>query len=103
MVGLQPWRRDFDGLYHPLVFDFEMSFTNQTFANGVGHVMNRWWWTSIVLAFVYVALIFGGQAWMKGRERFELRRPLILWNVFLALFSIYGMIRCVPKCCIQFE
>jgi len=34
---------------------------------------------------------------MEKRERIELRFPLILWNVALALFSIFGMIRCVPE------
>ncbi|CAF1665369.1 unnamed protein product [Adineta ricciae] len=96
-LRVKPWIQDIDGLYHPLVFDFERSFGNKTFANSIGDWMNQWWSSSIVLAIVYIALVFYGQEWMKTRERFELRRPLILWNAFLALFSAFGMIRCVPE------
>ncbi|UJR22918.1 hypothetical protein I4U23_025946 [Adineta vaga] len=96
-LRLRPWVKDIDGLYHPMVFDFEQSFADKSFANSIGAWMNRWWWLSIVIAIVYIGLTFYGQMWMKTRERFELRRSLILWNIFLALFSIFGMIRCVPE------
>ena len=96
-LRVKPWIQDIDGLYHPLVFDFERLFGNKTLANSIGDWMNQWWSSSIVLAIIYIVLVFYGQEWMKTRERFELRRPLILWNAFLALFSAFGMIRCVPE------
>ena len=34
---------------------------------------------------------------MEKRERYELRLPLVLWNRSLALFSIFGIIRCVSE------
>ena len=34
---------------------------------------------------------------MKDREPFNLRKPLVLWNVGLAVFSIVGMFGVVPN------
>ncbi|KAK9304977.1 hypothetical protein QLX08_003833 [Tetragonisca angustula] len=42
---------------------------------------------------MYIALTFAGKRYMSNRLRFELRGMLILWNAFLALFSIFGFIR----------
>jgi elongation of very long chain fatty acids protein 6 len=33
---------------------------------------------------------------MKNREPFDLRIPLAAWNLFLSLFSFYGVVRVVP-------
>lgn len=35
---------------------------------------------------LYVALVFGGQHYMKTRPKLNLRRPLILWSLSLAIF-----------------
>lgn len=51
------------------------------------------WQLSIYLSIVYVILLYIGQKYMESRERFDLRTPLILWNVFLAVFSFFGTIR----------
>ena len=48
------------------------------------------WRLSFLLSAVYVIVIFGGQAWMKARPRFELRAYLAAWSGILALFSISG-------------
>jgi elongation of very long chain fatty acids protein 6 len=37
--------------------------------------------------------IFGGSHWMKNRKPFDLKRPLLLWNMLLAVFSITGAFR----------
>ena len=34
---------------------------------------------------------------MANREPYNLKRPLFLWNVFLAVFSILGTITAVPS------
>lgn len=52
------------------------------------------WTLSIKLAILYVILVFGGQRIMRDRERFTLQKPLILWNILLAAFSIFGTVRC---------
>ena len=91
------WVRDPHGLWHPFVFEFEKKFFDRTYAENIYQWMNQWWWLSIVYSIIYVIFIYYGRSLMENRERFELRYPLILWNVSLAIFSIFGMIRCVPE------
>ena len=65
-------------------------------------------WASIV----YLLLIFGGQSLMANRsvhlqlilfhellfrEPFQLRGPLTVWNMLLAVFSIMGAARTLPE------
>lgn len=54
-----------------------------------------YWWASIVIAAAYIALIFGGQRTMKNRKPMDLKGPLAIWNLFLALFSLIGTVRLV--------
>jgi len=49
-----------------------------------------------VICAAYIAFCFGGQHIMKSRQRFDLRYPLAYWNLFLSVFSFFGMIRTVP-------
>ena len=46
------------------------------------------WYTAI-----YIVVIFSIRHIMEKRQRFELRTPLTLWSLFLAIFSIGGAIR----------
>lgn len=46
---------------------------------------------------VYLIIIFTGQLLMKSRPAFKLRRSLFAWNLFLAIFSTWGMVRSVPE------
>jgi len=96
-LRLKSWIRDPNGLSHPLVFDFELKFFDKTYAHNIYEWMNKWWWLSIVYSIIYVILIYYGRSLMESRDRFEARLPLILWNLGLALFSILGMIRCLPE------
>lgn len=92
-----PWIRDPNGLHHPFVFEFELKFFDRTYAHNIYAWMNQWWWLSIVYSIIYVMLIYYGRSLMESRERFQLRVPLILWNLGLAIFSIFGMVRCLPE------
>lgn len=96
-LRITPWVLDPNGLSHPLVFEFEQRFFDKTYARNIYDWMNQWWWLSIVYSAIYVVMIYYGRSLMESRERFELRIPLILWNVGLALFSLFGMLRCVPE------
>ncbi|CAF4712331.1 unnamed protein product, partial [Rotaria magnacalcarata] len=96
-LQVTPWVLDPIGIHHPFVFDFEKKFFDKTYAHNIYNWMNKWWWLSIVYSIIYVGFIYYGRSLMEKRERFELRLPLILWNVALASFSIFGMIRCVPE------
>lgn len=35
---------------------------------------------------LYAALVFGGQHFMRERPKLNLRRPLVLWSLSLAIF-----------------
>ena len=96
-LQVTPSVRDPIGLVHPFVLEFEKKFFDKTYARNIYTWMNQWWWLSIVYSLIYIILIYSGRSLMKDRECFELRVPLILWNLGLAIFSIFGMIRCVPE------
>lgn len=52
---------------------------------------------SIWFSAIYVLLIFGGQRLMMKRPPFNLRVPLIIWNISLTTFSIVGAVRTMPE------
>jgi len=55
------------------------------------------WIYCVYLTVIYVALIYSGRIWMKNRQPYKLKQPLILWNVSLAAFSIVGFWRSLPE------
>ncbi|RWS19565.1 elongation of very long chain fatty acids protein 6-like protein [Leptotrombidium deliense] len=55
------------------------------------------WHLSLYFSVVYLILVFSGKEYMKKREAFKLRKLLVLWNVFLAVFSIFGAFRTLPE------
>ncbi|TMS04522.1 Elongation of very long chain fatty acids protein 6 [Larimichthys crocea] len=77
-------------LHLPLAeFGFERRFDER----GAIAWMQENWCTSFVFSALYAALVFGGQRFMKPRPKLNLRRPLILWSLSLAVFSIIGAVR----------
>ncbi|GFT38557.1 putative fatty acid elongation protein 3 [Nephila pilipes] len=46
---------------------------------------------------LYLITIFGLRAYMQSRTPFDLRKPLIVWNICLAAFSIIGTSRMLPE------
>ena len=42
--------------------------------------------TSFVFSALYAMLVFGGQRYMKLRPKMNLRLPLVLWSLSLAIF-----------------
>ena len=59
--------------------------------------LGRNWHHCMWVSCVYIVMAFVGQWIMEGRERFELRKPLALWNISLAIFSTVGCIRLLPE------
>ena len=61
----------------------------------------RWtdsnWSIPILSSILYLFLVYFGKQWMKNREAFNLKRPLMLWNLATAVFSILGASVCVPS------
>ncbi|KAK2866728.1 hypothetical protein Q7C36_002784 [Tachysurus vachellii] len=70
-------------------FDFERHFDEK--------VAFKWfeenWTTSFVLCAVYATVIFLGRYLMRDRQKLDLRVPLVLWSLSLAVFSIIGSVR----------
>jgi len=52
--------------------------------------MEENWTYSFYYVGAYLLFIFLGQQYMANRPRFELTKPLIVWNLALAAFSIFG-------------
>lgn len=57
----------------------------------------QYWTVSVYASVLYLILVFWGRRWMEGRKPYDLRRPLLLWNVGLAAFSIVGTVCVVPS------
>lgn len=55
--------------------------------------MEENWTISFYYVGAYLLFIFLGQQYMQNRPRFELKKPLIVWNLALAAFSIFGAFR----------
>ena len=53
-------------------------------------------YTSIPVSVVYLILTFVGRRLMSSRPAFNLRRPLVMWNAGLAVFSILGFLTVSP-------
>jgi elongation of very long chain fatty acids protein 6 len=51
---------------------------------------------AVIIAVLYVGLVFLGQHWMKNRKPFELGNALVWWNGFLTVLSWAMAIRLVP-------
>uniref|UniRef100_A0A3B1K7R9 Elongation of very long chain fatty acids protein n=1 Tax=Astyanax mexicanus TaxID=7994 RepID=A0A3B1K7R9_ASTMX len=71
------------------VFDFEQKFDEK----GAFQWFQENWTASYVFCAAYAAVIFLGRFFMRRREKWDLRRPLMFWSLSLALFSICGSIR----------
>lgn len=53
-------------------------------------------WIPVVCVLLYGAFIIIGQRLMRDRKPFDLRWTLAAWNLFLSVFSGWGMVRTVP-------
>jgi len=74
-------------LLNPKTFDFE---------HARAWMAQHWQW-GIHLSAIYVILIYLGQQYMRDRQPMKLQKPLIIWNTFLALFSICGTASILPE------
>lgn len=75
------------------VFKFEEDFDTP----GQRQWMRENWKMCFYYIGAYMLVIFGGQLYMQGRNRFELRGILFVWNTFLAVFSMWGANRTLPE------
>eukprot|EP00117_Sycon_ciliatum_P023255 scpid72518/ scgid19823/ Elongation of very long chain fatty acids protein 6; 3-keto acyl-CoA synthase elovl6; ELOVL fatty acid elongase 6 len=78
-----------DRYLQQLEFDYYNVTATQQWA------VTMWPWI-FASSFLYVTLCFLGVRYMKDRERFRLRRTLVLWNAGLAAYSVYALSRMIP-------
>lgn len=82
----------------PMVqYRFTFPFEDQFDPQPTREWMAQNWYQCFYYIGVYMILVFGGQAYMRYRSRFELQRTLAAWNTFLAVFSIFGASRTIPE------
>uniref|UniRef100_A0A3Q0S999 Elongation of very long chain fatty acids protein 6 n=1 Tax=Amphilophus citrinellus TaxID=61819 RepID=A0A3Q0S999_AMPCI len=75
---------------YPLTaYDFERRFDERSALLW----MQEHWTKSFMFCGLYAALVFTGQHFMRERQKLNLRRPLVLWSLSLAIFSIVGAVR----------
>jgi elongation of very long chain fatty acids protein 6 len=78
----------------PLYSELEMNYNGDILLNQMKEPGKVWIPIAAIagyLAFCY----FGGQI-MKNQKAFDLRYTLAAWNLFLAVFSAWGMMKTVP-------
>ena len=89
MVSLEA---NYSGYTTPM-FAFEEKFDEDAFLAWISEN----WTLSFWYSGIYVMMVFGGKHYMKSREKFDLRGPLVIWSAILAIFSIMGAVRTVPE------
>lgn len=82
------------GRNYSYVFEFEQDFNSKEVQ---GWVLENWRPVCVWASFIYMLLVFGGQAFMSTRPPFQLRGLLTTWNIFLAGFSVFGAARTLPE------
>ncbi|CAG2104036.1 unnamed protein product [Medioppia subpectinata] len=93
----QDWAQ-FPGLpYLPGLTEMEMAI--QPYGDHLHRFMQQHWHYSIYLSIVYIGVILAIKHVMKSRPAFNLRVPMAYWSASLALFSIIGVVRCLPEFC----
>ena len=58
--------------------------------------MSEHWNVAFLTVTVYVALVFGGKAYMAERKPWNWRNHMAAWNLLLSVFSTWGFLRCLP-------
>jgi len=82
--------RSVSGLNYTDLYFYQKKYYNLRHVASKIEWIREYWWLSIIYALVYLVLVFAGQRFMRDREKFELRRALIAWNLTLAGFSALG-------------
>lgn len=78
---------------YPYIFSFEGNFDSYYFINLVG----TYRWMAKYFMLVYLGGIYSLKQYMKTRPKYDLRVPLVLWNIALATLSTWGAIRSIHE------
>ena len=85
------------GMVYEFLFAYEKKYFDDEYLRINKQWVKNYWSICFVYVFVYLTLIFAGQWYMKSRDKFDMRRGLVAWNLVLALFSTMGSIRLWPE------
>uniref|UniRef100_A0A0M3IUK0 Elongation of very long chain fatty acids protein n=1 Tax=Ascaris lumbricoides TaxID=6252 RepID=A0A0M3IUK0_ASCLU len=80
-------------LHNNYVYRYALPFEKIDDPVGATLFLQRYWYHSITISVVYFIIIKLIQRFMRDREAFVLKRPLVIWNASLAIFSAIGFIR----------
>ncbi len=89
---IQLWH-DFPAL-EPFLFEFEKYYNSEIVFDLMAR--NNYIFPTVSII-IYLLFCYYGQIFMKKRKPFKLDTLLAAWNLFLTLFSVYGMTRMVPQ------
>ena len=97
---IKKWSTDwqkFPGFtYIPLITELEEWVL--PFGDDLHRFMQQKWHFSLYISMAYIVLILVLNKWMSKRQTpFNLRLPMAYWSSLLALFSIIGVVRCLPE------
>lgn len=103
MIALDPSTyirgQPYDQLFHafpvlePFYFNFEKQYNPLPILDYMASINYS---IPITVVIVYLSLCYYGTNYMKSKKSFNILNQLALWNLFLAVFSIYGTIRVLP-------
>ena len=90
------WER-FPGFpYVPVITELEEFVL--PYGDQLHRFMQQKWHYSLYISIIYVITIRSLQSWMAGRDKpYSLRLPMAYWSSVLAVFSIIGVVRCLPE------
>ncbi|XP_044752825.1 elongation of very long chain fatty acids protein 6-like [Coccinella septempunctata] len=78
---------------YSFVFNFESDFDEMKAVAW----MKEHWTDSFYYGLFYLIVIFKLKNFMENRAAYRLKVPLVLWNTFLAVFSVVGTFRSLPE------
>jgi elongation of very long chain fatty acids protein 6 len=82
----------YDTFIPPFYFPYEKDFRPEALAKWT----EEHWSVAIIAVLAYGTLISYGPKYMMDKKAFELKFPLAIWNILLAVFSWIGALRTVP-------
>merc|ERR1711988_201921 len=92
-VGFETWN---DLPKFPFLNDYIVSLEKTFSPKFATEFFDNFWHYSIYISFFYLASCYFGTKYMKNRTAFDLRKPMIIWNFLLAVFSICSAFRTTP-------
>jgi elongation of very long chain fatty acids protein 6 len=95
-LSVTPIQQDVDShTFSVLPFHFDKEFSRKSLGDWALY-FRQTWTVPIVVSLSYGVFVYAGQKYMTKRNPFDLRIPLAVWNLLLAIFSILTTIKVVP-------